>query len=292
MGTWILIKNIVSGEVLNEWGFTIIMPGVCLLFIIFSIRHFYKLSPKVIITGTEIIIGRKRINLDQITIVSVRSKTLDNFLFIPFRYESCSLSLTNGDEVSISVESYFNGNVIRMNFDSLNNYVLGKNKTFTPVESDNNCQITNEVIDTRTAKKYMQTPLKSVNNYIFVGMCGFMIWLMFQIQDGPAFIMLFPILMFSLFYLILVVQNHYFLVTDTHLIVKNLFLPTRRRIFRFDSIDYLETEDLPKQETALKVMTKNFRIYRFQSGLMNYEMYTDLIRTINERQNNGTQQSG
>jgi len=285
MGTWILIENIVNGEPFKEWGFTILMPTVCISFILASIRHFYKLSPKVIITEKEVVIANQTIRINDVKLVSVRGKTNDSFLIIPYRYESCSVLLQNGDEYSLAVENYSNGNVIRMNFAALNDFILGKSKLFIPIEDDFNYQSIIEIIDTRRAKKYMQTPLKSFNNYIFVGICAVMIWMIFATQDRPIFLMFFFLAMFSMFYLILIIQNHYFLVTDTHLIVKNLFLPTRQRIFNFENIDYLETEDLPKQETALKVMTKNFKIYRFQSGLMNYDMFRELIRTVNEKQN-------
>jgi hypothetical protein len=285
MGTWILIENISNGETFKEWGFTILMPTVCISFIVASIRHFYKLSPRVTITDKEIIIGEQQLKFSDIKLITVRGKTNDNFLIIPYRYESCSVLLQNEEEHSIAVENYSNGNVIRMNFNALNNSIRGKSSNFDVIESDREFNVSNELIDTRTAKKYMRTPFKSFNNYIFVGICCLMIWMMFQIQDRPIFLMFFFLAMFSMFYLVLIVQNHYFLVTDTHLIVKNLFLPTRQRIFNFDNIDYLESEDLPKQETALKVLTKNFKIYRFQSGLMNYEMFRELIRTVNERQN-------
>ncbi len=284
MGTWILIKNIANGETFKEWGFTILMPTICISFIFASIRHFYTLSPKVIITDNEVIIGGQKLRINEIKLVSVRGKSDDSFFLIPYRYESCSIQLQNEEEYSVAVENYSNGNVIRMNFNALNNFIHGKSTNFTVIESDNEFNVSNELIDTRTAEKYMRTPFKSINNYFSVGICGFMIWMMFQMKDFPI-VMLFPAVMFSMFYFILTMQNHYFLITDTHLIVKNLFLPSRQKVFKFNDIDYLETEDLPKQETALKVITKNFKIYRFQSGLMSYEMFTDLIRKINERQN-------
>lgn len=287
MGTWILIKNINNGETFKEWGFTIVMPVVCISFIIASVRHFYRLSPRIIITDNEITIGRKRLSINDVRFVSVRGKTDDSFLFIPYRYESCSLSLKDETQHSIAVENYSNGNVIRMNFNVLNNYILGKADNQLPIQGDKEYNSSYETIDIRTAKKYMRTPFKSINNYIFVAICCFMVWMIFKVMDRPL-VILFPLTMFCMFYFILSFQNHYFLITKTHLIIKNLFLPTRQRIFKIDDIDYLETEDLPKQETALKVMTKNFKIYRFQSGLMSYEMFTDLIRTVNEQQNKTT----
>lgn len=283
MGLWVLSENILKGETFSRWGFTILMPGICLAFIVATIRHFYLLSPRIVITDKEVCVGKNLIDIGNIKLISVRGKTSAYYLLFPYTYESSSILLDNGQEFSIAVENYINGNVIRINLDKIKSYLLGKSETFQPIESDNEIVTNPEVIDTRTAARYMRSPLKSVNNYMFIGMCGFMLWMMLQFQNRPAFLMLFPIIMFGMFYLILVYQNHYFLLTDEHLIIRNLFLPIRQRIFRFDNIDYLETEDLPKQETALKVVTKNFKIYRFQSGLMNYEMFTEMIRIINER---------
>lgn len=285
MGLWGLTENILKGEALTKWGFTIVMPGISLAFIAATIRHFYLLSPRIIITEKEVHIGKNVIMISDIKLISVRGKTSVYYLIFPYTYESSSILLRNEEEFTIAVENYINGHVIRMNLDQMKNYLLGKVERFVPIEADDHFRSNAETIDTRTAARFMQSPLKSVNNYLFVGMCGFMIWMMFQFKDGPGFLMLFPVTMISMFYLILVFQNHYFLLTSNHLIIKNLFLPTRQKIFKFDEIDYLETEDSPKQETALKVITKNFKIYRFQSGLMNYEMFTEMIRTINERRN-------
>ncbi len=220
-----LIENISKGETFKEWGFTIVMPGICLLFIIATIIHIYRLSPKIVITGTYITIGKMKIDFGEIKIISVRAKSSGNFIFIPYRFEASTLTLSNNEEAVIAVENYINGNVIRMNLNRLKDNLLGKSKTFEIVERDENFRIDNEIIDVRTATKYMQTPFKSINNYFFVGFCSFMIWLMFQMKDVPIFVMLFPLLMFSMFYLVLIVQNHYFILTDKHLIIKNLFLP-------------------------------------------------------------------
>lgn len=239
------------------------------------------------ISDGEICIGSITIRTDQVKLVTVRGKTRGNLLFMFYAYESCSVLLDNGEEHSIAVENYLNGNVIRMNFDRLNRFVLGKSVKFSVVENDEEYQFGHELPDTRTAIKYMQSPFKSFNNYFFGGICLGAIWMMVQMKYTSPFVVLFPVGMFALFYFVLVIQNHYFLLTNTHLVVRSLFLPTWQRVFRLDNINnigYAESEDIQNTETALKLMTKNFRIYRFQSGLMNEEMFHDLIQAVNRRQ--------
>ena len=48
-------------------------------------------------------------------------------------------------------------------------------------------------------------------------------------------------------------------------------------------IQIVETEEVARQQTALKLMTSDYRIYRYQSGLMNDAMFEQLILAIHVR---------
>lgn len=281
LGIGVLVQNVQDGQPSKEWGITIVMPFLGIFYIITTLIHYYRKSPGISINDHEIWIGNKVISISDIVLVTVRGKSSDTVMFVPYTFESSSLLLADGNQVSIAVENYENGNVIRMNLSRLNEFILGRTKTFNPVSSHTDDQIIRHPIDTKRARVFKFSPWKSFNNVLFSGMCLLAIGVAFDI-DRPVLLVL-PLTVFVLFFWLLVNQNHYFLVAENHLVVRCMFLPGWERSFRIDNIQIVETEEVARQQTALKLMTSDYRIYRFQSGLMNDEMFEQLIRAIHVR---------
>ncbi|HTF18237.1 MAG TPA: hypothetical protein VK658_09210 [Chryseolinea sp.] len=281
LGIGVLLQNIHDGHPWKEWGITLVMPFLGIFYIITTLIHYYRKSPKISINDHEIWIGGKVISVSDIVLVTVRGKSSDTVLFVPYTFESSSLLLADGNQVAIAVENYDNGNVIRMNLSRLNDFVLGKVKHFQPVASHGDDQLIRHPIDINRARTFRLMPWKSFNNVLFLGMCLLAIVVAFDISR--ILLLVFPAIVVVLFYSLLIKQNHYFLITDNHLVVRCLFLPRWERAFRLDDIQIVETEEVARQQTALKLMTSDYRIYRFQSGLMNYEMFEQLIRAIQVR---------
>ena len=281
LGISILLQNIREGQPWKEWGITMVMPFLGIFYVITTLIHYYRKSPKITINDHEIWIGTKLISVSDIVLVTVRGKSSDTVLFVPYTFESSSLLLADGNQVSIAVENYENGNVIRLNLSRLNEFILGKSKKFHPVASHGDEKIILHPIDIQRARVFKLVPWKSFNNLLFVGMCVVAVGVAFDI--ARPLLLIFPFTVFTLFYSLLINQNHYFIVSENHLIVRCFFLPRWERSFRLDDIQIVETEEVPRQQTALKLMTSDFRIYRYQSGLLNYELFEQLIRAIHVR---------
>ena len=281
LGIGVLLQNIRDGEPWKEWGITILMPFLGLFYIVTTLIHYYRKSPRIIINDHEIWIGDQVVNVSDIVLVTVRGKSSDTVLFVPYTFESSSLLLADGNQVSIAVENYENGNVIRLNLSRLNDFVLGKAKQFHPVSAHADDHIIRHAIDIQRARIFKLMPWKSFNNVLFIGMCLLTVAVASDITR--PWLLVFPLTVFTLFYALLVNQNHYFIVTENHLVVRCLFLPGWERAFRVDDIQIIETEEVPRQQTALKLMTSDYRIYRYQSGLMDHDMFEQLIRAIHVR---------
>jgi hypothetical protein len=281
LGISVLLQNIQEGDPWKEWGVTLLMPFLGIFYIITTLIHYYRKSPLIAINEHEIWIGKQVIQISDIVLVTVRGKSSDTVLFVPYTFESSSLLLADGNQISIAVENYANGNVIRLNLSRLNDYVLGKTHLFSAVSSHSEEQIIRHPIDVQRARVFRLPPWKSFNNLLFAAMCVLAIAVSFDISR--IILLVFPAMVVTLFYTLLINQNHYFIVTDNHLVVRSSFLPRWERSFRIDDIDIVETEDVARQQTALKLMTHDYRIYRFQSGLMNHEMFEQLIRAIHVR---------
>jgi len=281
LGIGVLLQNIHDGQPWKEWGITLVMPFLGIFYIITTLIHYYRKSPQISINDHEIWIGSRVISISDIVLVTVRGKSSDTVMFIPYTFESSSLLLADGNQISIAVENYDNGNVIRMNLSRLNDYVLGKSKQFQPVASHGDDQLIRHPIDINRARTFRLMPWKSFNNVLFIGMCLVAIAVAFDISR--ILLLVFPAVVVVLFYSLLINQNHYFIVAENHLVVRCIFLPGWQRSFRIDDIQIVETEEVARQQTALKLMTSDYRIYRFQSGLMTYEMFEQLIRAIQVR---------
>lgn len=279
-----LLENIQSGEIYKDWGFTLVTPLLCISLVVATVYHFYTLSPRIVITKREIVIGKNRISMDQIKQITVRGKSRSKYLFLPYIYESCSVLLNNGEELSVAVENYANGNLIRVNLDNIKAYLLGKTQTIEIVEISRKEIIDDSTILTGLSHRYMRSPFKSFNNNALIFVIGILLWVIAKMEDASFVAIAFFTALLLLFYLLLVLRNHYFVLTDKHLIIKNLFFPLKKRVFSIDNIDYLDTEDIPKFELALKIITKDFNIYRFPSGLMSFKMFTDLKRNVKDLQ--------
>ncbi|MGC3945172.1 MAG: hypothetical protein QM762_11780 [Chryseolinea sp.] len=281
LGITILLQNVREGQPWKEWGITMVMPFLGIFYIITTLIHYYRKTPQITINDHEIWIGNRVISVSDIVLVTVRGKSSDTVLFVPYTFESSSILLADGNQISIAVENYENGNVIRMNLSRLNDFILAKSKKFHPVSTHADDQIIRHPIDIQRARIFKLMPWKSFNNFLFLGMCVVAIGVAFDITR--PLLLVFPFTVFTLFYSLLVNQNHYFIVSENHLIVKCYFLPRWERSFRLDDIQIVETEEVPRQQTALKLMTSDFRIYRYQSGLLNYELFEQLIRAIHVR---------
>lgn len=281
LGISVLIQNIQEGHPWKEWGITITLPVLGLFYITTTLIHYYRKSPIISINDHEIWIGNRVINISDIVLVTVRGKSSDTVLFVPYTFESSSLLLADGNQISIAVENYENGNVIRMNLSRLNDYILGKSRHFHPVATLTDDQLIRHPIELNRARIFKLMPWKSFNNFVFAGMCLLAVGVAFDIDR--IILLIFPLMVVVLFYSLLVNQNHYFIVTENHLVIRCWFLPRWERSFRIDDIQIAETEDVARQQTALKLMTNDYRIYRFQSGLMSYEMFEQLIRAIQVR---------
>ncbi|MBC5992657.1 hypothetical protein [Pontibacter cellulosilyticus] len=277
-----LVENIKSGSYFNEFGLTVIMPAVIIALTYYSFRFYITKSPKVEIDEREIRIGDNSISFSEIDKIRVRSKHNTYFLIMPYHYsEASSIILKNGKEYVLYVEHYLNGNLIRVNLNNLNKY-LGGQTSYFKVSTSAVSQKQPQQFYKEDFHEYRQPPYKFANYYIFFPFIMFLIYFVFSF-DAPVILRSIFLGIALLFYSILVRQSHYFLVSEDVLIVKNYLFPWWKRSFPTNSIYQATTEHQPKQELALKIITTDFRIYRYQSGLMNDSMFRDLISGLKVR---------
>jgi hypothetical protein len=276
----IIKENIEQESAFKEWK-PVFLLLLFLGLLIFTLKHFFKYFFNVIISEKEIIIGKRQIRYEEIRHISVREKVNYWFLFYPFTYEAAVLYLKNGEKINIGVENYANGNLIQLNLEQISNCLQDQSKPINILVKEPEKFRKKETIDYNTGVEYLRSPYLSISNYLFTGIILFIFWAVLQVKPFNKTSLFFLFFIIPFCYFFLVVQNHYFILTNNHLIIKNIFLPIKKKVFRLDEIEIIETENNLKQETALKITTKNFKIHRFQSGLMNEELFSNLIEDVN-----------
>lgn len=273
-----LLNDIHRGRTIDDIGFTILLPAVVFAFIIYSIYFYWSKSPKIRISATTIRIGNDLINIEDIASIQIYSFSNSFFLFIPYTYaEVSSIKLKNGVEYKLFVEHYSNGSRLRVCLNELNKYLLGE-KSFFQIPNAPKLNVYQRY-DLESFTPFKKSPLKSFIN------CCYIIFILFCLavivyKDLEWQIYALFTLICCMFYFALVWQNHYFMVSNNFLLVKNAFWPWRKKAFHLSEIDSVSTQQLPKQEISFKIITTDYRLYRYQSALLDDKQFLSLIRKI------------
>ena len=78
-------------------------------------------------------------------------------------------------------------------------------------------------------------------------------------------------------------QQHYFMLSDKFLVIKNEWFLWRKIIIPIKNIRSVSSETLRKQETALVVTTNDYKTKRFQAGALKESDFKELIEEINKK---------
>lgn len=273
-------ENIESGNYLDDFGLTIIAPVLIIALICYSFNFYISKSPQIEIDAKRIRIGNEIIEFSEIDKIKVRSKHKTYFLFVPYSYaEASSVSLKNGKEYTLYVEHYLNGSLLRTNLYNLSNFLKGQTSSFKVVSASDYIQEEPQQFYLEDFKEYRQPPYKFFNYYIYTPLILFLIYV--AIDFDSLIISSIFLVLALVFYFVLVRQSNYFLLTENLLVIKNYLFPWWKKSLLIKSIYHITTEQQPKQELALKIITKDFGIYRYQSGLMSDSMFRELIESVN-----------
>lgn len=272
-----LVSNVNEGQPFALWGTTIFIPILCFTFIGIAIRYVYKITPKVIITDNSIYIGHRQISFGEIKFIEVRPHLKSREPRIEYNYEVSTLELQSGEIIRFAVEYYQNGNLIRVNLSRLKDFLEGKSPCFEVINRDEIVPKIKIYQYPSKSTKFFRSPFKSYLSCLYLGLCLMFFWaaiINMDIVFTSGFFFTFACFLF----VILGFQSHYFIVTDKHLIVKNYFLPIKDQVFEIQNIEAMEKGQ--SYATRLKIITHNYRIYRFYCNLISAKMCRQLITKV------------
>lgn len=280
-----LIENIAANTPFNELGFTIIMPTICLAFMGYIIRFMVVHSPRVSINGEQLQIGKAGFALHEVNSINLQAFHDIFFFLFPYQEVASTIEMKDGRKFTLFAGHYLNGSLLRLNLASLSNYLIGKTDSISTIMHHREEQI--EHFSTENYVEYRQPPYTSFN-YYFLGsfsLIGFGAALYLPLSGiAPWVISLIPAVLSSFFLLMLAVQSYYFQLAEDHILIRNYLLPWRKRAFGISDIYSADTERIGNQETSLRITTNDFKVYRYQSCLLDDALFDHLIISTKNKQ--------
>jgi hypothetical protein len=232
----------------------VICWGLAILIVVRYIRK----TPLVTITASELTIGKQMIEWSAIETLQLSGKR--NFpLIIGHPMEATTIVLKNGGEIILFDELYANAAEMKQ---WLAHYILHQ-----PVSQNNYTEDPREV-DENYAETFKGHPLFSFRGLAMWGFIGFFAYLTLtdsKFQANGALVAGFACLGW---FIAMSYQMNYFIVTPTHLIVKNHYFFWKKKTYRISDIEELVFETKPKMPNYLRVITKNFENKLFPAGTL------------------------
>jgi len=245
----------------------------------YLIQFYVKTSPKIVIRDQEISIGSRTINFQDIAAIDLFSRSKRRQL----RYnEASAITLEDGTWYEIIIDHYANGNLIRNNLGNLNKFLQREASHFQVTTKLQKPHIPSQFNEQYVI--YRRSVFKSFMTYFWaVGMIGTVALFQVAVQGFGPFIA--SLLICSFFYIMAARSTHYFLLSDKYLAVKNLLLPWKQKIIPLADICTVEKYYSPRTDTSLRIVSKDYVLYQYPSGLIGSSLFESLISEIRTKQN-------
>jgi|GEM_PF-6767936 len=240
-----------------------------------------KNSKKIILSTEGIQIGGRLILWVEVREVKVLDAQPLGFMFYKMQQQAITIILKSGEEMHIWVEFYANGSDIRLLIQQAE-VILEHGGSFDKLHLPANREqiYTEGDINAETFHYYWRSVFKAINTYMFLGFAIFSIWIFSNTKGVLLYVL--PVILLILFILVSL-QQHYFMLSDKFLVVKNAWLPYRKLIIPLHDITKVATETLPKQETALVITTTEYKMKRYQAGSLKEEDFKELVAEIEKK---------
>ena len=254
----------------------LIVAGVLFCsFAIWTIYVYFKNSPKVVITKTEIKIGHKRFPISFIKDVALTGK-LPFKLIIPYPMEGTALLLNDDTEIFLYDDMYSNSHEIKSFLES---EILKKGNQNKPI------------LKTKFKKQDLDHSEIFKGNQFF-SFRGIMLWGMiifsgFIILLKNNIISITFLINFAVISTIWILINswfmHYFMLTKNHLVIKNHNYLWVEKAFQLSNIKEIVFEAKHKQPNTMRIITNDFKNKIYPAGTLRDKTWFELKRKLEQR---------
>jgi hypothetical protein len=130
------------------------------------------------------------------------------------------------------------------------------------------------------SKKYAGNPYTCTNTFSVAGIwLGLILYFAGNPKTRAAFVYALPIPLFIIF-LIFMIDMNYFIIDDGNLIIKNHYLPWKKRIIALTNINEFAIVKPYRRSKALRIYSKDLHSKRFCAGSLRENNWNALIKDL------------
>ena len=274
----------------REWGQGIPKRWLPMLFVvmlalalIIMTLVFFAKNPRVVLEAKGLRIGKRWLLWEQIGEIIVRDLGGQNFMGVKaYDAQECLTIKTKEEEWKLRVEDYANGDQLR--------YYIGQ--AWQQVQRGNPIEIAprptpvyrQRVPISPEAITFRRSLFSAFYFYLFGGaILGFLGLAGLAVSAGQWFGIVVCSLLIAFFQFTLGWLTHYFVATDTHLVVRSRCWPFRYYAFPWADVTEVSLDPYRNREFTLKVLLSNYQVKRFPSGLLKEKDFEVLIALANTK---------
>jgi hypothetical protein len=230
-----------------------------LFMVVYTVVKYCKNAPKIIIDENFISFNEETFSLADIRKVQLTGKRRFPYIF-HYGMEAAIIYFKDGPERIIFDDMYENTWELKS---FLKHVVIDKKRTPFPANiPDNNTKHANEFYDT-----FKNNQFSSLRGASFWGLMIFFLYLITKDNKPPnVAVLIFCVCMSAVFLPIHIWLMHYFKVSDRLFVVRNHFLPWKRRAYLLSGIQEIVFETRYNMPHCLRVITKDFQSKLYPAG--------------------------
>ena len=258
-------------------------------FSLYSIYYFTLTYPKIILTNDGItfatIYKTNFFDWQQIKEINLTGKEPMRFLFVSRPMEAICINLKDGSKKIIWADNYRNTAHLRIALNTAKKQ-LNLRQPVSIEQSESRNVANKTVASFLSYKEFRGDLLTSMNGIIFFGWLLFIISIL--ISKPTVFLSNIGALLSILFATVLICgmmiyQLHYFVITDTQVVVKNHLCVWINKVYQLDEILEVAIETPHKRSTSLRVIDKDFNSKLFPAGSLRDRTWKDLMTELIDR---------
>lgn len=215
-------------------------------------------------------------------------KQFGNFFNTPI--EAVTFELKNGKEKYLWIETYSNSSQIRIILDRAKIILKSNSSDFKnldfKIQTEN---LKSKIISTEQKEVFNNNYLLSANGILFYGFIIFTLFMIFQNPKttiGNYDKLLLISVVCLLFCAILSSTMNFFILTKSHLIIKNSVWYWKNDVYKFDNIKEIIIEMPFRSPITLKITNNNYEIKIYKASSLRTSTWKKLILTLENKKVN------
>jgi hypothetical protein len=260
-------------------------------FSLYSIYYFIVFYPQIILTNNGItfknILKTNFYDWSQIKDIKLTGKHPMRFLYLSMPMEATVINFNDGTKKVVWADNYRNTAIIRTALNTVKQQLNLKqvvNLDRLKINSKRNYRAEAAFL---SYKEFRGDLITSINGIIIF---GWLLFILLMVASKPQVFLSNMGALLSISFATVVIcgmmiyQLHYFVITDTQVIVKNHIWVWTNKVYDLDKIVEVAVETPHKRSTSLRVIDKDFNSKLYPAGTLRDGTWKELTTELVDRQ--------